>query len=127
MTVNTANVQKYTPYDTNKNRDVTTGSIVVPSTVYAAGAYLKYSTTFTMSDTVATTQLLTSFSTDSTKYYAGYLVVFALDANFQVQIRVSVNGTTLTVDCYVINQTGGAVANTAFTASLIVKRFVPPF
>ena len=122
-----ANVQQYTPYDTNKNRDVTSASIVVPSTLYAAGAYLKYSTTVTLVNSVGTKQILTSFSTDATKYYAGNFIVFALDANFQVQIRTSVSATTLTIDCYVINQTGGAVSNTAFTSSHTVKRFVPPF
>lgn len=127
MTVDPSKAQFSTTFDTFKNYSSATGSISVPVESYSAGQYRKYTTTIALDKTLASLQILQNFSFDSSKYYLGALIQVDVDANFDTQTRNVVNGTTLTVNCYVINQTGGVVSNPAFTLSIQVRRFVTPF
>ena len=49
------------------------------------------------------------------------------NANFIAQTRMTISGSTLTVDLYVANITGGTVSVPAFTLDIYVRRFTGPF
>ncbi len=127
MTFNVDKVQFYSGLDTMKNFPTENGSITVSAQSYNAGQYRKFSTTISLSRILALTQILSVFSTTNTDYHVGGLVVYALDANFQVQLRSSYNGAVMTIDCYVVNQSPGVATNTAFDVAIQIRRFIPPF
>jgi hypothetical protein len=113
--------------NTFKNYSSTTGIISVPSTSYAAGTYKTYSTTIDMDTNDSSIQVLQNFSYDSSKWYVGSFIQTSPDANFSAQTRIKITGGTMSVDCYVINQTGGTVSNPEFTLTIEVRRFLGPF
>lgn len=113
--------------NTFKNFDTSSASISVPSTSYSAGQYKTYSTSINLEESNTTTEVFQNFSIDSTKHYYGAFVQVSVDANFIAQTRMRYSGTTLNIDCYVVNTTGGTVNNTAFTLDIEVRRFTTPF
>lgn len=126
------NVQFYSGYNTFKNYDSTAGSVTIPSTSYTAGTYKLYSFTIALDNTLAVTQVLHNFSTSGfeDRYYHGNGIVqvnFVPTSNFSTQVRTSYNGTSATVDVYVVNQTGGTVSSSEFTVTTTIRRFVTPF
>jgi len=127
MTLDITQTQFSTTIDTFKNYSSTTGSIAVTAQSYTAGQYRAFSTTIALGETGATTQVIQNYTTDSSKYYLGTFNQVSIDANFSAQTRMTISGSTLTVDLYVSNQTGGTVSVTAFTLSLEVRRFLTPF
>lgn len=125
-------VQFYTGYNTFKNYDQITNSIVVPSTSYTAGTFKQYTMTLPLDGTLAATQVLHNFSTAgfSDRHYSGNAIVqidLLPTSNFSTQVRVSYSASTATVDVFVINQTGGTVSSAEFTLTTTIKRFVTPF
>ena len=127
MTLDITKAQFSTTIDTFKNFDTTTGSISVPSQTYTAGQYRKFSTSIDLSETDAVAQILQNFSTTSSRYYLGTFVQVDINSTIDAQTRMTYSGSTLNVDCYVVNQGGSSVANTAFTLTIQVKRFLTPF
>lgn len=127
MTLDITKVRYAASLDTFKNVPSIQGSISVPSTSYGPVTYKSYSTTITLSETGAAANVYQNFSFDSSKYYVGNNTEIAVDVNFKVQTRISRSGTTMTVTCYVINNTTGTVSNTAFTLDAYVRQFVSPY
>jgi hypothetical protein len=128
MTLDITQAKFATTIDTFKNiRPSKTGSISVPSESYTAGQYRAFSTTITLDETDAVTQVLQNFSFDSSKYWAGTFVQAEAGSSFLAQTRMTMSGTTLSVDLYVINNTGGVQSNSAFTLDIQARQFLAPF
>lgn len=126
MTLDYTKVLLASGIDTFKNEPTISGSISVPGQSYTAGQYRTFSTTIALERTDAATQILQNYSFQSTRYYSGaYVVVNA--SNFQHQTRMYINGSTLYVDLYVINQIGSTNTLSAYTLNIEAKRFVGPF
>lgn len=126
MTLDITKAQFSTSIDTFKNFSGASGSISVPSSSYGDGSYKTYSTSISLDETDAVAQILQNFSTDSSKYYSGTFVQINVGGNFVAQTRMYYTGSTLTVDCYVVNQ-GPPASNSAFTLNIEVRRFLTPF
>lgn len=128
MTLDIDRAQSSSTLDTFKNYDSTTGSISVPVQSYTSGQYRAFNTTVDLERVDAVTQVLQNFSFDSAKYYAGTFVQVDFDSSqFRVQTRMTMSGSTLSVDLYVVNISGGTHDVPAFTLSLEVRRFTAPF
>lgn len=127
MTLDITQIIFASTINTFKNFDTTTGSISVPNQSYTAGQYRTFTTTIDIAEADATMQVLQNYSFDSSKYYSGMFVQVNPNANFIAQTRMSLNGTTLTVDLFVANITGGTVSVPAFTVDLQIRRFLTPF
>ena len=127
MTLDITQVIFSSTIDTFKNYDSTSGSISVPNQSYTAGQYRAFNTTIALDETDAVVQVLQNFSFQSTKYYLGMFIQENPNANFIAQTRMTISGSTLTVDLYVANITGGTVSVPAFTLDIYVRRFTGPF
>jgi len=127
MTLNIDHIEFSSFNDTFKNYGSTTGTISVPSTSYGAGTYKTYSTTIAMDTSDSAIQVLQNFSYDSSKWYVGTFVQTSPNGNFIAQTRIKVTGSTMSVDVYVANITGGTVSNPALDLNLEVRRFLGPF
>lgn len=127
MTLDITQVIYASTIDTFKNFDSTTGSISVPAQSYNAGQYRSFNTTIALDETDAVVQVLNNFSFQSSRYYIGTFVQENPDANFIAQTRMTLSGSTLSVDLYVSNITGAIQSLSAFTLSIEVRRFTGPF
>lgn len=128
MTLDITNTLFSSTIDTFKNIEPSkTGQISVPNQSYSAGQYRAFSTSITLDETGAVSEVLQNFSFDSSKYWVGTFVQTSVNANFLAQTRMTMSGTTLAVDLYVINNTGGVQSVPAFTLDLQVRQFSAPF
>lgn len=127
MTLDITQVQYASTIDTFKNFPSTTGSISVPSQSYTAGQYRAFNTDIGLTESNAVTQVLQNFSFSSANYYVGAYVQAKPNSNFVAQTRMTMSGTNLHIDLYVVNQTGSTVSVPAFTVNFEVRRFIAPF
>ena len=102
-------------------------TVDIPSVSHGAGVTTNYSVALSLDRTQDFTQVKINFSFDPTKWY-GFPqgdVLFDTDA-FSVSTVGAYSGSVLTITFYVVNQTGGTISNSAFTASVSGLLFVVP-
>lgn len=120
--------QFHSGFDTYKNFDAQSDIVGIPSQSYSALQVRKFTTVIPLVRTMASIQVLHNLSLFPTRYYIGNFlqIDFPIDL-YSVQTRSAVSGTSLTVDYYIVNQSG--ISNTigGFTITTIVKRFVSPY
>jgi hypothetical protein len=127
MTLELNKILLYSELDTLKNYASVGNSVNIPSQSYAAGSFRTFTLTLPLDRTDALAQIYVTYSFDSTKTYVGTLTQVNVNANFFVQSRASLAGSTYTVNFYVVNQTGSTQTVPAFTATVDIRRFVSPF
>jgi hypothetical protein len=126
MAIDVTKIIYSTTLDLLKNLPNNTGSISVPNQSYTAGQYRTFTTTINLDRTDAFTTKRYNFSFSSANHFLNDTQV-AVNANFDAQVRSTITGSTMTVACYVINQTAGTVSVPAFTLNITVQQFVGPF
>ena len=122
------NVQFYTGYNTFKNYESVTNTLTIPASSFAAPETKLYTMTLELGSDLASTIITHNFSLSPTKYYVGSFIQvnFIPTSSFSTQVRCSISGTTLTVNCYIINQAGpGNSADMTLTTT--ATRFITPF
>jgi hypothetical protein len=113
-------------YLLNYNYDDPAQSVSVPSTSHPLGTTSNYSLSIPIERTRDFAHVRINFSHLPNNWYSFPQGDVALDANFAIATVGSYSSNLLTLTFYVINQSGGAASNTAFTATAKVLAFVQP-
>lgn len=109
------------------NKDVQEGSVTLSATSIAAGNAATFTLNIPIENDSDYSQVKINFSHDANDWYVfpigGDIV---LDANFDIAVTGSYNGTNLTLSFFVVNQTAGTETSTATTATARVYLFETP-
>lgn len=127
MTLDITGVIFSTTINTFKNYPTASNSINIPSQSYTAGQYRVFTVTVNLDIIDSIGQILNNFSFASSNYYIGGLIQVNANSNFIVQTRARTTSSQVSIDIYVINNTGGTLSSPAFTFTVDVKRFTAPF
>lgn len=106
------------------NYKTASGSVTAPSTSYTAGTAKSYTVTIPIDRSNDTSNVKLNISTDSGNWHSFPCLDLTLDANFTVAVTGSYSSSALAITFYVVNQTGGTVSNTSFTATVSTSIFV---
>lgn len=108
------------------NKEVKTGTVSLPAVSTPGNQAKTYSLSIPVDSEEDYTQIKINFSHDSSDWYVFPLLDVALGASFKIAVVGSYSASSLDLTFFVVNQTGGALTNTATDVTVKIYAFEPP-
>lgn len=108
------------------NKDVEEGTVNLAATSIGAGNAATFTLVIPIENAQNYSQIKINFSHDANDWYVFPLIDVSLDSNFNIAVTGSYSSTSLTLEFFVVKQTGGTHTSTDTTATVRVYLFETP-